>query len=297
MLLTKILNVKANSTTYKYYNSLGYNCRIGDIIEIKVEDLKPTSGETVLVKCDYCGKEYELKYRDYNKVKGKTACTNCKNIKTEETNMERYGCKSTLWEENTREKINKTFMDKYGYENPMKNQEIINKRKDSCVKKYGVDNPMKVHDIRKIHNKAFININGKPTSKNQRYIAELFDGEVNYKYENYFLDIFFPDNNIYIEYNGGGHNFKIMFGLLEYEKYEEDQMIRYNYLKENGLKAIIINHSYNILPEDNILLSIKKYSFDKLKNLNISFIIFDIDNKKIKTESECIDFDYKSILK
>ena len=68
MLLTKILNVKANSTTYKYYNSLGYNCRIGDIIEIKVEDLKPTSGETVLVKCDYCGKEYELKYRDYNKV-------------------------------------------------------------------------------------------------------------------------------------------------------------------------------------------------------------------------------------
>jgi hypothetical protein len=81
MLLTEYVDVKINSCTSKYYKSKGYiipthidkkgrECiNINDIIIVKVEDLTNASTVKIKVQCDYCYKEYEIKYVSYKRGK------------------------------------------------------------------------------------------------------------------------------------------------------------------------------------------------------------------------------------
>ena len=91
MLITKEVEVTLGGHNIKYFENLGYEIpRIrninyqmvvprGTTIVVKVEHLLPTSRVKVLVKCDECGKEYELPYCDYLKSlhNGKKYCEKC----------------------------------------------------------------------------------------------------------------------------------------------------------------------------------------------------------------------------
>ena len=82
--------IKWNNRIRKKYEALGYKyTKEGDVFECKIGDLSKSSHVTVDVVCDYCGKEYKITYKDYNKsldsheVK-KTACRNCDEFKKRE---------------------------------------------------------------------------------------------------------------------------------------------------------------------------------------------------------------------
>jgi len=48
----------------------------------------------------------------------------------------------------------------------------------------------------------------------QRYICNLLNGELNYPIGNLSLDIALLDNKIYIEYDGSGHDLRVVRGQL-----------------------------------------------------------------------------------
>jgi group I intron endonuclease len=104
MLISKEVEVTLSRKMKSYYEKLGYkipkhqrgkiwyhddNCKI----IVKIEDLSPMSTVPVKVICDYCGKEIEKKYCNYNiarKNLKKDSCDECKHIKGSETNKLKF---------------------------------------------------------------------------------------------------------------------------------------------------------------------------------------------------------------
>ena len=70
----------------------------------------------------------------------------------------------------------------------------------------------------------------------------------------YSLDIAFPDLEIAISYDGGGHNLSVKLGNKTEEEFNQEEIIRNNILKRNGWKQIHIISINDKLPSDEILL-------------------------------------------
>ena len=91
MLLSKYSFVGLSSINLSYYEKKGYNIprykndkgklvfKNGTKIKVKTIDLQKNSMIRVFVKCDCCGKEYYITYRDYLKQNngGKIYCNKC----------------------------------------------------------------------------------------------------------------------------------------------------------------------------------------------------------------------------
>lgn len=66
MLLSKTVKVKWGSKNKIRLTSLGYEFHyFGEEIEIPIEHVSNGCNSKVLIKCDYCGKEFERRYRTY----------------------------------------------------------------------------------------------------------------------------------------------------------------------------------------------------------------------------------------
>lgn len=142
MLLSDTVTMKWNSNNKSRYEQLGYiYTKMRDPFIVRVIDLPSSSHIKVLVKCDYCGKIIERQYVDYLKCHSQEdgdACLNCKQIKTEHTNLQRYGFKSTAQHPDVKAKQIATNMEKYGCKSYFQTDEFKNKSQATCIKKYGV---------------------------------------------------------------------------------------------------------------------------------------------------------------
>ena len=69
----QLVQVKWSNKTRRWFESKGYLfTAYGDNFFVKAKDLSDGSGKKVKVICDYCGKEYEVVYCDYNNREDKT---------------------------------------------------------------------------------------------------------------------------------------------------------------------------------------------------------------------------------
>ena len=84
------------------------------------------------------------------------------------------------------------------------------------------------------------------------------------------LDIAFPEEQIYVEYNGGGHNLQVKLGKLSEKEFKIKEIRRYQYLKSLGWKQIEINSPNDCLPNDEELLSCVLEGINLLKTTNIN---------------------------
>lgn len=132
-----------------YYRERGYDCKYGDKIIVNIEDLPQKSNLKVDVKCDFCGKEYQLRYSDFNKIVGKVCCQDCNIIKRSNTNQEKYGTTCTLHNEEVRKKVIEANFKKYNTAHPMQNEEVKAKTSKTNMDKYGVGCVLKNGDISK----------------------------------------------------------------------------------------------------------------------------------------------------
>lgn len=86
----QMIKVKWVSANKEWYINKGYEfTKMWDCFYAKAEDLMPTSKYKVKVICDYCGKEYDCNFGDYNKSiesYGKVACFDCRVHKINATN-------------------------------------------------------------------------------------------------------------------------------------------------------------------------------------------------------------------
>ena len=191
-----------------------------------------------------------------------------------------------------RNKSIETCLIKYGTDNPSKNDEIKNKILQTFRDKFGCDNPMQVEEIKlKSLEKSIASLckNGNiPTSKQQIYIHNLLGGKLNFTIKISALDIAFPEEKLYVEYDGGGHDLRVVFGKMTQEEFDKKEMRRYYYFKNKGWKMIRLISKNDLLPLDNKIIEMIQYAKDYL-NLGHSWIIFDIDNSKIK----CTEYENK----
>lgn len=120
MILTREIEIKINESNYQYYDDLGYDVAIGEIIKIPIELMSKGSHYKIKCKCDGCGIEKEVIFKNYVKYDNKFGeyyCRKCSEVKRKET-------------------LRKNF----GVDYPIQNKKVLSKMKNTLIEKYGVDN-------------------------------------------------------------------------------------------------------------------------------------------------------------
>ena len=140
MIKEKIVEILVVGRTVKKYKSLGYECEVGQKLNIKIQDLSLNSHEKITAICDKCNKERKISYYAYNKNFKKYnyySCNDCKQEKIEKTNKKLYGVNRPIQNKKIREKLEQTNFKKYGYTCAAKNKKVKEKIIKTQVEIYG----------------------------------------------------------------------------------------------------------------------------------------------------------------
>ncbi len=127
-------------------------------------------------------------------------------------------------------------------------------------------------------------------SLQQKYIFDLIGGELNYPVGNASLDIAFPNEMVYIEYDGSGHNLSVKVGEKTEEQFAEKEKRRNYKLYRLGWKSIRIISRKDNFPTDNKIKEMIQYGINILKER--SWIVFDIDNSEVKYNNFTDKYDF-----
>lgn len=333
MLIIEEHRIKVSKYNINYYNSIGIDCKIDDIIKVKTDKLYPKSLTKIKYKCDLCGEIYEVQYKNYllkkERVYNKEGdfCIHCnKKIRTKwykennkeawdkensdrvekykNTCLERYGETNTMKLESTREELRKVFIEKYGVDSPMKVEEIKRKLEDVMEEKYGYRNIFqskeKQRELRRKAQEAKAKNNNCRVSKSQVYLSKLYNGECNKLVAGYWIvDILFEEQKIYCEYDGSGHKMNVKLGNITEEQYRKREYLRYHDIKKAGYKLFrIINmklSNADKLPDDDILLQMKDIAFNYLSKEGNNNIVFNLDENFIKTKNNMYKWNYDDL--
>lgn len=128
MILSREINVKITESNYNYYDDLGYDVYISEEIVIPVELLPKGSHYKIKCKCDSCGVEKEVIYKNYLKYGnnwGDYYCRKCSETKRKETLRKKFGVDYPIQNEKVLQKMKKTMVEKYGVDNISKKQNKI----------------------------------------------------------------------------------------------------------------------------------------------------------------------------
>ena len=185
-------------------------------------------------------------------------------------NLETYGYEYGFQIPEFREKAKITCLKKYGFEFATQSEEFKERVKKTNIEKYGVENPGALFSIRSKN--GLISI-----SKQQIYLSKLFNGKLNVPILNKFMADIVLDNNILIEYDGGGHYLGVKLGKDTMENAIEKEHEREQRIIKAGYKVIRIISLKDKLPSDEILLEL----LEKAKNISSSVVKIDIDNSKL----------------
>ena len=141
MILTKSVNVKVITNHIEKYRKLGYECIVGDIIDIKIEDLTLGSNSIITAQCDYCNNKKSVSYKEYNRNKSlgdMYSCSRkCSVSKSIKSNLEKYGVENIFQSEKIKDKIKDINLDKYNVEHYSQTKEYKEKVKTTHLDKYG----------------------------------------------------------------------------------------------------------------------------------------------------------------
>lgn len=203
-----------------------------------------------------------------------------------ETNNKKYGGDAPMCSNEIKNKSVATCQLKYGCNNPMQNSKVKNKVKQTNRERYGCECVFQSEEIQK---KAFktLRSNGNTIhcSRQQTYLANLLNGEVNVPLTGYWVDIILKDKKIDLEYDGGGHTLCITRNQCTEEQFNQKEREREIKIYERGYKTIRIISKKDKLPSDEIILNLIK----KFADFNFKVIRIDIDEGTI-------DIDYKEKL-
>lgn len=120
MILTRVIDIKINESNFQYYEDLGYDVTIGENIQIPIELMSKGSHYKIECKCDGCGIEKDVIFKNYIKYDnnwGEYYCRKCSEVKRK-----------------------KTLRENFGVDYPIQNKKVLTKMKKTLFEKYGVDN-------------------------------------------------------------------------------------------------------------------------------------------------------------
>ena len=120
MILTRKIEVFVTENNIYYFENLGYDVFTGEIISVPVEILQSGSNKKILCKCDSCGIEKEVVFKNYiryNNEWGVYFCRKCSEYKRKNSLKESYGVESPIQNKEIHDKIKNTIFEKYGVDN------------------------------------------------------------------------------------------------------------------------------------------------------------------------------------
>jgi very-short-patch-repair endonuclease len=120
------------------------------------------------------------------------------------------------------------------------------------------------------------------TSKQQKFIHSIIGGKLNFQINKFVLDIAYPNEKIYLEYDGGGHFLEVILGGTSIEKFKRKELIRSKILQEKGWKEIRIVSKLDRIPTKDKLLELLDYA-KKYLETGRHYIIFDLDQEIVKS--------------
>lgn len=261
LILPQTVLVKAHNYTRNFYTEKGYMVgKIGTEFIVDILDLPESSTQKVFVKCDFCGKVYEIEYRRFLTQKNNgTSCSNCRYNKVEKTNLAKYGHRCSLRNPDVLQKSKETSLKKIGVEYPFQSNDILKMCADTQIKKYG---------------RVGRAVN---TSKQQIQLHKIYGGKLNYHLYPYHIDILFEEESIALEYDGLGHNLLVKIGKLTQEEFDRKEKIRSNFILDSGYKLFrIIADKNDNLPNIEELKHIKDVAFKCLLEEDITTYIYNL---------------------
>ena len=302
-LITKEVQVRIHPKTLQHYIDIGYEIPMrkargstaqykdyvydtNNYMTVHAKDLSRGSHIEVECECDKCGKRnkimFEGYYQNIQKNNGEYICLQCSQPKKIETMIQTFGSLENAYEHGNivREQ---TFLKKYGNTNAMYVEELKQNQLDAIYDKYGYYNAGQNPDIKeKIRHTLYQN-SSVSTSKQQKYLCDLYDGELNYPIKYYSGDIVLVDEMVDVEYSGGGHWHSIVMGSETEESFKQKEIKRSYVIKQAGYKQMEIISRKDLLPSDTILLQMLQDAKLYFKNFpSHSWITFDIDKGTVK---------------
>ena len=190
---------------------------------------------------------------------------------------EKYGVDRIMQSEFGKEKMRNTCIGKYGVLNPAQLQKVKDKMASTNIERYGGIAPANSIEIREKMSKTLY-VNGTtPTSKQQRYINNLYQGILNFPVKYYNVDIYLPKDNLTIEYDGGFHLGNVITGRETMEEHTKKEIIRNNTIKREGYKQMRIISLNDKLPSDAILFQMLSDARTYFATTSHTWMTYDID--------------------
>lgn len=201
------------------------------------------------------------------------------NIKVKETSLQKHGTEHHTQSEIVKNKQQATIFEKYGVDNYTKTDEYKERVKTTNLEKYGVENVMQNPEIKeKLMNSLYYN-DTAPSSQQQRHINSLLGSILNYPVGNAFLDMAFPNEKIYIEYDGGGHDLCVKLNTISQKDFDHKERKRTYFLLKEGWKEIRIISSDDKLPSDEEIISFIECAKNVLKER--SSVKWDLNSNEV----------------
>lgn len=201
--------------------------------------------------------------------------------KKAQTNLERYGSEYYQSSDDYRKKYDKTIKERYGERHYNTLPEIKNKRQETNLKRYGTLHPQQNKEIKEKTMKTLYKNGTAPSSFQQNTIHCLIGGELNYPVGRAFLDIAFPDEMIYVEYDGGGHDLSVKLGMQSQEGFDRKERNRSFFLFDKGWKEIRLVSDEDRLPNDEEIIETVNKAKSLLNNERVKSIIIDWDSSTV----------------
>lgn len=173
--------------------------------------------------------------------------------KLKQTNMVRYGMEFVPQLEETKQKVKKTNLENCGYEYYMQSPEFLEK----WFAKYGS--------------------NFVKTSRQQRYLCNLYNGVLNHPFRCFALDIYLPEDKLDVEFDGSGHRMSVSLGNVTEEEFENKELYRNVALKKEGYKRMRIVSLHDLLPQDDVLLKMLSDARTYFITTFHTWVSYDID--------------------
>jgi hypothetical protein len=228
------------------------------------------SRKKIHVKCDNCGDEKHVVFKDYNRAGYSNDVYYCRKCKLEKNNLEKYGVKNVFQLESVKQKIKKTNTEKYGVDNPSKSEDIKKKKKETFSKKYGVEHPLKNEEVLK---KQLDTVKEKYGVDNVSQLKKVKEKKKETTLKNYG-----------VEYISQDPDFKENLKLLNLEKYGTEYSLQSEYIKNKIKKTNIEKYGVDNPSKSEDIKKKIKQSILSVKNEQIlknnpNIIKIDNDNK------------------
>jgi hypothetical protein len=123
MILTREITIKINESNFLYYENLGYEISLGEKLIIPIDLLSKGSHYKIMCKCDSCGVEKDVIFKNYIKYDNKWGeyfCRKCSEYKRKKTLRENLGVDYPIQNEKIFKKMKKTLGEKYNVDKTSK---------------------------------------------------------------------------------------------------------------------------------------------------------------------------------